>query len=172
MVRPCLLAGWLLVAAVAVLRAAAAQESGQRVHRCVGARGEIVFSGLPCATESAAATTPLPVGGEAANATCPTSPAELRQRIGAAIARRDANALAGLIRWRGIGGGEAGSRLGELRQLAQRPLLAIDADGGEPGEAAPIGDSVRVRTGSNEQDGVREHRFGVLLESGCYWLTW
>lgn len=171
MVRPCLLAGWLLVAAVAVLRPAAAQESGQRVHRCVGAHGEIVFSGLPCATETAAAAQ-SPVEDTSASAACPASPTELRRRIGAALARKDANALAGLIRWRGIGGGEAGSRLGELRQLAQRPLLAIEADGGAPDPSAPAADALRVRTGSNEQDGVREHRFGVLLESGCYWLTW
>ena len=172
MIRAFLIAGWMLLAGAAAVHAADAQESGQRVHRCVGARGEIVFSGLPCTTEAAAASAPLPVGDAAANATCPTSSAELRQRIGAAIARKDANALAGLIRWRGIGGGEAGSRLGELRQLAQRPLLSIDADGGAPDEVAAVVDSVRVRAGSNEQDGVREHRFGVQLESGCYWLTW
>ncbi|MBO9664617.1 hypothetical protein [Dokdonella sp.] len=171
MVRSFLLAGWMLATAIAVPRPVDAQESGQRVHRCVGARGEIVFSGLPCATEAAAATQ-LPVGEASATAACPASSAELRQRIGAAIARKDANALAGLIRWQGIGGGEAGSRLGQLRQLAQRPLLAIEADGGEPDAAASAADSLRVRTGSNEQDGVREHRFGVLLESGCYWLTW
>lgn len=169
MTRATLLAGWMLVAALALLRSAPAQESGQRVHRCVGAHGEIVFSGLPCAAEAAAAATAAVAGEPSVSAACPASPSELRERVGAAIARKDANALAGLVRWRGVGGAEAGSRLAQLRQLVQRPLLAIDADGGE---AQTSDGSLRVRTGSNEQGGVRELRFGLRLESGCHWLTW
>lgn len=138
------------------------------MHRCVGAHGEIVFSGLPCTAETAAATAGTRAGEAAASAACPASPDELRERIGAAIVRQDANALAGLVRWRGIGAAEAASRMAQLRQLVQRPLLAIDADGGEE---APAG-SLRIRTGSNERDGVREHRFGARIESGCHWLTW
>lgn len=171
MMRVFLLAGPALVAGLCGPGPAIAQESGQRVHRCIGTRGEIVFSGLPCAAEAATAAE-IAAGETSASIACPSSPAELRERIGAAITRKDANALAGLIRWRGIGGGEAGSRLGELRQLVQRPLLAIETDGGAPDPSTPAAEALRVRTGSNEQDGVREHRFGVQLESGCYWLTW
>lgn len=162
-----LLAGSALVAGLCGCRPALAQESGQRVHRCIGAHGEIVFSGLPCAAESAA-TVGIAAVEVSANAACPASPAELRERIGAAIARKDANALAGLVRWQDIDGAEAGSRLAQLRQLAQRPLLAIDTDGGAE---APAG-SLRIRTGSNERDGLREQRFGTRVESGCHWLTW
>jgi hypothetical protein len=169
MTRAILLAGWTLVAGLGVFRIASAQESGQRVHRCAGAHGEIVFSGLPCTAEATAGATAPAAADPSANAACPSSPVELRERVAAAIARKDANALAGLVRWRGVDGTEAGSRLAQLRQLVQRPLLAIDADSGEA--QTPDG-SLRVRTGSNELDGVRELRFGLRLESGCHWLTW
>lgn len=160
------------VALSASAAASAHAQVGQPIHRCVGVHGEIVFSGLPCAAE-AAATTATTASSETSDASaCPASPAELRERIGAAIARKDANALAGLLRWQGVGGAEAGSRLAQLRQLAQRPLLAIDAEGDGPDAPAPAADSLRVRTGSGENGSVREHRFGLRLDSGCYWLTW
>jgi hypothetical protein len=145
--------------------------SGQAVHRCLGSHGEIEFSGLPCAANNAVDVAPA----DAASATestlpanCPASREELRTRIAASIARHDANGLAGLLRWRGIGRGSAGSRMRALDELARRPLLAIDgADG-----AAETSEGMHVRTGSNETDGVREQSFGVLAEGGCYWLTW
>jgi hypothetical protein len=168
MTRAISMAGWVLAAGCFAGSPAPAQQAGQRVHRCVGAHGEIVFSGLPCTTQSGAVTPAAATPASAADAACPASPDELRERIAAAIARRDANALAGLLRWRGVGATEAGSRLAQLRQLARRPLLAIDVDGG----AQSPGGSMRVRTGSNERDGVREHHFGLSLESGCHWLTW
>lgn len=162
------LAGWILVAGGCAGARVHAQDAGQRVHRCVGAHGEIVFSGLPCTADSGAVTSTAATIVSVADGACPASPDALRERIAAAIARQDANALAGLLRWRGVGAAEAASRLAQLRQLAQRPLLAIDVDGGSESP----GGSMRVRTGSNERDGVREHRFGLSLESGCHWLTW
>ncbi|HEY0229929.1 MAG TPA: hypothetical protein VGC55_01640 [Dokdonella sp.] len=152
----------------------AAQDGvGQTVHRCVGQHGEIVFSGLPCAENGAtdiaakAATgTDIPA---AFPSTCPASRDELRERISIAIGRRDSNALAGLLRWSGVSGGAAKSRLRELAELTQRPLLGVDAG---DDDASRSGDAFRVRTGSNESGGVREHTFGISADTGCYWLTW
>ncbi|MEP7041771.1 MAG: hypothetical protein ABI843_01840 [Dokdonella sp.] len=154
----------------------AAQEgSGQQVHRCVGQHGEIVFSGLPCvengATDlvaKAAAGTDMPA---AFPSTCPASRDELRDRISIAVGRRDANALAGLLRWSGVGGGVAKSRLRELGELTQRPLLGIDAADATSEENASS-NALRVRTGSSESGGVREHTFVVSAGTGCFWLTW
>ena len=147
-------------------------ESGQRVHRCIGAQGEIVFSGLPCsagatdasAGDPASAVTPAP-------GACAASRKELRDRVMTAIAQHDPNALAGLLRWRGVGNVDA--RLRTLRELVQRPLLAIDDDGEAGGDAstAPASETLRVRTGSGDA-GVREQTFGVTVEGGCYWLGW
>ena len=142
-----------------------AADDGQRVHRCVGQHGEIVFSGLPCGADPASA-------GVAADPTvasppadrCATSPDQLRTRIAAAITQRDPNALAGLARWHGIGAGAASAHLRTLRELVQRPLLAIDDAADDAG--------LRVRTGGGDAGSVREYTFGVSAMNGCYWLDW
>lgn len=146
---------------------------GQQVHRCVGRHGEIVFSGLACnASESvgysagATATTSAAPPADS----CPASQQELRDRLAGAIARHDANTIAGMLRWRGIGGAAANDRLRALRDLVKYPLLALD--GAAAGTGAPTSAGLWVRTGSNTQGGVREHAFGVDLEGGCYWLVW
>lgn len=165
----CLL-GALLLAPAAFAQGA---PGGQAIHRCVGTHGEIVFSGIACAAGTLANAPP--VADHAApilsNETCPASREALHDRIGAAIARHDPNALASLLRWRGIGTRAASERLRALRDLVRRPLLAID-DGDAGNGADTADDTLRVRTGSNESDGVREHRFGVELEGACYWLVW
>lgn len=137
---------------------------GQRVHRCVGAHGEIAFSGLPCGADGrsgtgtdATATPPEPPPADS----CPASPSQLRDRLAAAIARHDANAVAGMIRWHGLGGEAANQRLRELRELVRHPLLALDP-----------GDVLTVRTGSGATGGVRSLAFGIDAEGGCYWLRW
>lgn len=167
-------------ALAAVLMLAAAQvhgEGSQTVHRCVGRQGEIVFSGLPCtATEAAVSAMTAPdAPAPVADATCPATRAELRERIAGAVARSDANALAALMRWRGVGSRAAAERLRAMRELVARPLLAIDAGGDEMQTSDTperSGDVLRVRTGSNETDGVRAHTFGVDVAGGCHWLAW
>ncbi len=170
------LLGALLIALATPARAA---PDGQTVHRCIGTHGEIVFSGLACSAGTTAnASTP---GTDSAASTlsidtCPTSREALHDHISAAITRHDSNALASLLRWRGVGARAASDRLRSLRDLVQRPLLAMD--GGDAGDitgdtpASANEDTLRVRTGSNESDGVREHRFGVAVEGACYWLVW
>ncbi len=168
--------GAALMAGTAVAQSAPA---GQTIHRCIGAHGEIVFSGLAC-TAGTAVNAPASGTDSIAPArppdTCPTSREALRERISTAIARHDPNALGGLLRWRGVGASAANSRLRALRDLVRRPLLALDGgdsdDATDAASAIPSGDTLRVRTGSNESDGVREHRFGVDVEGTCYWLVW
>lgn len=145
-------------------------DAGQRVHRCVGQRGEIAFSGLPCSapqsagiTRGASAST---AAGKAVSAdpvaatSCPTSRRQLLERLDAAIARHDGNAIAALLRWEGVGA--TTQRMAELHRLVQRPLLSMDEDAS----------GVRVRTGSNAGGGVLELRFGVRAAGGCHWLDW
>lgn len=139
-----------------------AQDIGQHVHRCAGRHGEVVFSGLPCAEGSLAGVS----AGTSDNAappadSCPASYEDLRDRLGAAIARHDANTIAGMLHWRGVGGAAANERLRSLRELVRYPLLDLASEGG-----------LQVRTGSNTTGGVREHSFGVEEDAGCWWLTW
>ncbi len=154
--------------------------AGQTVHRCAGPTGEIVFSGLPCgAPESpgtatgasdTASSAPLSVNA------CPVSRDELRDRVAALVARHDTNALAGLMHWRGVDARTANSRLLILRDLLKRPLIAIEApsdlDETFDNPAALDNGTLRLRTGSDDAGGPREHVFGVAADPRCYWLTW
>lgn len=150
--------------AAACARAQEGGDDGQRVHRCIGVHGEVVFSGFRCGSNEQSgisvgalddALPPPPAD------VCPASPQDLRDRLAAAVARHDANAIAGMLRWRGVGGSEADRRLRELRELVRAPLLSLEQ-----------GDGLLVRTGSQAGGGVREHAFGIESEAGCWWLDW
>lgn len=162
----------------------------ETVHRCIGEHGEIAFSETRCASgreiagnaetdssmpSSAPRTT---VGPHASTSpTCPASPDALRDRIAEAFARRDANTLAGVMRWDGISGGAANAQMRELVELTQRPLVGIDL-GGEALEAS-VADQpapapatlLTVRTGG-PASGESEREFRVSASGGCYWLDW
>jgi hypothetical protein len=157
-------------------------EEGQPVHRCAGRHGEIVFSGMPCSAGAApgeqVSTTPTTPDAR----DCPASREALVDRVAAAIGRNDVNALAGLLRWGGVGAHAANERLRMLRELVTRPLLAIDNEGtGDHDDGryadvdrgdALLGDRLRVRTGGGDAGGMREHAFGVEVAAGCHWLAW
>jgi len=156
--------GPLAVAFIAATAFAQDGDDGQRVHRCVGLHGEVVFSGFSCrANEQAGVSAGAladPSAPPPADA-CPASPQDLRERLAGAIARHDANTIAGMVRWRGVGGAAANERLRELRELVREPLLSLEQ-----------GDGLLVRTGSNTTGGVREHAFGIEADAGCWWLSW
>lgn len=175
--RACLSA--ILFATAAVADGDYTKDNGQNVHRCVGLHGEIVFSGLSCAASESTGTELSPAAAAApipAADSCPASRFELRERIVAAIARHDPNALAGMLRWRGVGGEAAKVRLHTLRDLTRRPLLGIDgvreAQNDDDQGAIDAADGMHVRTGGGDSGGVHEHAFGVAEERGCYWLVW
>jgi hypothetical protein len=180
-------------AATFLAASAIAHAQGQSVHRCIGAQGEIVFSGLPCGTPTPTVTqasSPIAPGGTTSPVNCPASVETLRTLIAEALARRDANAIAGVMRWDGVGGAAARQRMQEIAELAARPMLGIDTMGGELSGEVPVGSDVpendeppqpvpetsattlTVRTGSSEDGGSREHEFGVVHSDGCYWLDW
>lgn len=151
------------VAVSAAANVGAQAQDGQSIHRCAGRHGEIVFSGVPCtAAPEAVGAIATPAAAAPAADSCPANDTELRERVAAAIARRDPNALAGLMRWQGVGSAAATQRLRSLHQLAQKPLLAIEGDAG----------ALRVRTGGGDGGGVRELTFGTESANGCRWLAW
>jgi hypothetical protein len=176
-----------LFVCIAFLAPTVARADGQLVHRCIGVHGEISFSGLPCAQagatdappSSAAATASTDVRGAVAD-TCPASADALRDLVASAFARRDANTLAGVMRWDGVGGAEARSRMRELAELTRRPLLGVDfGEGAAPADDAGVDPSaaaaettwLTVRTGTLE-GGPGDQTFRVVPEGGCYWLEW
>lgn len=156
----------LLLAACTFGHAAWAAHDSGRVHRCVGVRGEIVFADAPCDSQalsgiSAGAIAPAPDAPPPASEACPTSTEALRQRVARAVARKDANAIAGMLQWRGYDAGSANALLRQIAALVREPLLEIE-----------VTDGLRVRTGSNAAGGVRELEFGLQNSAGCWWLTW
>lgn len=167
---------------VSVVPCAAAAD-GQNVHRCIGEHGEISFSGAPCAIANALEPSrilpgsPVRAADRASTAqTCPVSADALRDVIADAFARRDANTIAGVMRWDGVSGRAARERMSELAELTGHPLLGIDIDGrdGEnaAGEAQPAqGALLTVRIGSIE-GGAGTREFRLTPAGGCYWLDW
>jgi uncharacterized protein DUF4124 len=185
----------LVIAALSIAPCAADAQTA--VYRCIGEHGEISFSSTRCAGASA----PVPASSEApstiapeasrAKSTCPASAEALRDVVAEAFSRRDANTLAGVMRWDGVGSGAATSRMRELADLTARPLLGIDLDSGydarprdprddayfQPDEpaAAPRRDTdeamLVVHTGSLD-GGASEHEFRLTPAGGCYWLDW
>ena len=163
----------------------------ENVHRCIGEHGEIAFSETRCASgrqiagpahAEIAPTNPsaprnAPDPRASTSPTCPATPDALRDRIAEAFARRDANTLAGVMRWDGVSGGAANARMRELVELTQQPLTGVEL-GGEAIEAS-LGDQpapapatlVTVRTGGLAS-GESEHEFRVTQSGGCYWLDW
>lgn len=99
------------------------------IHHCVGANGTPIFTDQPCASMDATPATPrtdplapgLPTGPR----TCPKDRSELEQRVAAAFHARDANAMAGLMLWRGYGEHGAVRTVRDLADLMQWPLLGF-----------------------------------------------
>jgi hypothetical protein len=176
-------AGLLILLALA----ACGTSHAATVHRCIGEHGEIAFSEARCASGRELAGTgiessappPLSALGPRASTspTCPASPEALRDRIVEAFARRDANTLAGVLRWDGVSGGAANARMRELVELTGQPLMGIEL-GGEAIEASlgeelppPAATLLTVRTGGLA-GGQGEREFRVTASEGCYWLSW
>jgi hypothetical protein len=159
------------------------------VHRCIGEHGEIAFSETRCmggrelgsleiespSPQRSAARTALATRAST-SPTCPASPDALRDRIVEAFARRDANTLAGVMRWDGVRGGAATARMRELVDFTERPLVGVEL-GGAAIEASlgdappPAATLMTVRTGGLAS-GASEREFRVTQSEGCYWLDW
>jgi len=183
----------LVIAALAIAPCVAHAQA--TVYRCIGEHGEISFSSTRCAGASApssdAPSTIAPEGSRA-KSTCPASAEALRDVVAEAFSRRDANTLAGVMRWDGVGSGAATSRMRELADLTARPLLGIDIDAGydarpqrdprddayfQPDESAPAprrdsDDALLVIHTGSLDGGASEHEFRLTPAGGCYWLDW
>ena len=175
----------LLFFALAIAAPCATFAGSETIHRCIGEHGEISFSDAPCtgasapiASPSASTSNPSTIAGvrDTPKQTCPASEEALRTVIADAFARRDANTLAGVMRWDGVGGAAARERMRELADLTGRPLIGIDIDGARADEPAASdapseGTLLTVRTGSLEA-GASQHEFRLMPAAGCYWLDW
>jgi len=125
----------LLTLALALTALAwSASARAQAIHRCTDASGVSVFTDRRCEDLGAASRVPRPlptIAGEAGDAPtrthlgCPRKLSDLVQRIGAAIAAKNANDLAALYQWNGISDASANRLLDRMEGIVRRPLLDI-----------------------------------------------
>ncbi|HET6632043.1 MAG TPA: DUF4124 domain-containing protein [Rhodanobacteraceae bacterium] len=166
------------------------------VYRCVGAHGEMVFTGRPC-SDAGLAVDSRDVGtmggsfgargrdddGPGADwiGRCADSANELRQRVATAFDSHDVNSLGLLFLWRGMGTREAYRHMRELHALVQQPLAGVDL-GGAPlwladsdgYGALPDGSGawLRIETDPGVDGGATlEHRYPLAERHACVWLT-
>lgn len=161
------------------------------IHHCTGSKGTPVFTDQPCASLGAvpAASTANPLAPHAPTGPthCPMDIPALRKRVAAVFKAHDANALAGLMLWRGYGARGATDTVQHLAQLMQWPFLGfVRADKNHaPAPAAsaarawlpPLAtaidtrtialDSLTLKLGNPAQPRVS---FRITRRDGCYWL--
>jgi hypothetical protein len=156
-----------LLALLLLALPAAAQDA---IHRCVGTDGGPVFTDQPCTSVGAmsvmpaAAVNPLDAEpeGPSAGLLCAKDLAELRQGVAQAFASRSANRIGGLILWNGYGSSGAVDNLRAMEALVRQPLVSLEG-GAEGGIDA-------VTSGPGGDGSTRRAHFGVVRDSGCFWL--
>jgi hypothetical protein len=151
------------------------------VHRCIGADGQPVFTDQPCSTMQA---TPMPrrsLGNShlVVRGICPTTAADLQQRIGTAFLSHNANRLASLMQWRGYDQSSALAVMRQLDELVNAPLQGIDEGFDEfstpPAPASSIDTqsivpTLTLRLGASADAPARRITFQILDRAGCLWL--
>ena len=158
------------------------------IRRCIGSNGEPVFSDRPCTPASArprerAAEDAYHAPLEPTTQTCSTSPAELRDRVAAALDARNAIALSGLMLWDGYGRGDATATLKQMARLVEEPLISITLDRAaaryddpydvRPPRRAGGTDALLVIRTARHLDHVPEEGrtdFEIVDRRGCWWL--
>lgn len=165
--------------------------STAQVRHCVTPDGTHVFTDHSCAeigaTEKAPARPSLSAPRKARADGCARSVDDLVFEITGAFDARDANRLAGVYHWTGMGGDAAYDVMARLDVLVQRPLLDIvpvmpeaSAETGtavaefeDPGtESAKPALPVALRVDQTLANGVTPSQtvFGLQKHFGCWWI--
>lgn len=181
---------------LAVSSACAAQTV---IHHCISADGTPLFTDQPCDSLDAtpvakttipdtASRSPLAPHAPTGPKHCPLDIPTLKARVAAAFKTRDANALAGLMLWRGYHDRGATHTVKQLAQLMQWPFLGFaQADKKTPSTStistASLGlpplssntvtqppappDTLTLKLANPARPQVS---FRIIQRDGCYWL--
>ncbi|HEX7339042.1 MAG TPA: DUF4124 domain-containing protein, partial [Rhodanobacteraceae bacterium] len=107
----------------------ASAQTQTAIHHCVGANGTPVFTDRSCASLDAQPAGTAEAAQPHGPKWCPRDRHALRERIAAAFRHHDANALAGLMLWRGYDARDAMATLDRLARLVALPFQGFaDAD--------------------------------------------
>jgi hypothetical protein len=148
-----------------------------------------VFTDRECAAVGGVEQTePKPVASVAATRRggCARNVDDLVFEMTGAFQTRDANRLASVYHWAGMGGDAAYGVMARLDDLVQRPLLDIvpvlaDEPPAEPGVVAaldaqapapPVQNPVALRIEQTQANGITPARtvFGLQRHFGCWWI--
>lgn len=161
------------------------------IHHCLDADGTPVYTDQPCASMDAVPATsnadPFAPSRAAGPRTCPRDRKALEKRVASAFRTHDANALAGLMLWRGYSEFGAVHTVHDLADLMQWPLLGFaNASSATarstlavPGlpplmpataqstAVSPLPDVLTLRLGRPKQPDIS---FAIAQRAGCLWL--
>lgn len=178
--------------ALLVLAGASGTVAAQ-VRHCVTPDGQHVFTDRDCATVGGveqAQARPVASAAPSRRAGCARNVDDLVFEMTGAFQARDANRLAGVYHWTGMGGSAAYDVMARLDDLVQRPLLdivrvlpeesvavalpeptivaAFDAPPPRPAALAPVA----LRVEQTLANGVTPARtvFGLQRHFGCWWI--
>lgn len=185
----------LLLLALACALAPLPQPAQAQVKRCTAADGSLIYTDRQCADIGASERLPSPAaasgGAYLRRNVCTRSVQDLSFALGSAIQSGDANQIAGLYDWAGMGTTAANHVMDRLQVIARRtlvdvqPLYAGGDPGGDDGVAAfdeatgqliarPHAPSrlVGLRIEQVLGNGVTPSRtvFGLRQRLGCWWV--
>ena len=168
--RVALLSLLLLVAWLAPSRQADAQ-----VRHCQTADGTRLYTDRPCADLGARESRDPPAGQATGNRlqACARSVPDLAYALDDAIRSGDANRIAGLYDWAGMGSSNANRVLDQLQRIAERPLVDVrEARAGDEGGGSGAGPILGLRVEQVLSDGYTPSRatFGLRRRLGCWWV--
>lgn len=169
----------LLLACLAPPRMASAQ-----VRHCIAADGSRLYTERRCADLGAADELRLPaLGTPAAHSRrplCAHSVQDLAYALEEAIRSGDANRIAGLYDWAGMGTANANRVMNQLQAIAKREVMEVrQVHAGDRWEAVdpwlappPSGPPIGLRVEQVQANGHTPARasFGLRQRMGCWWV--
>ncbi|HET7266742.1 MAG TPA: hypothetical protein VFJ15_01375 [Oleiagrimonas sp.] len=179
-----------LLLGLALLIGSGACVAGTHIHHCVAADGTPVFTDKPCASLGAMptdrATNPLSPRGTHPVRHCPMDMDALRKRVARVFRAGNANALAGLMLWRGYGENAAADTVQHLAELMRSPFLGLVETVAttapvtststwppwrpldpQPSLVPGATDTIIVKMGNPSRPRIA---FNVIRRDGCLWL--
>ena len=150
-----------------------------QVRHCQAADGTRLYTDRQC-TDLGARESRDPPPGQAAGSrrqACASSVPDLAYALDDAIRSGDANRIAGLYDWAGMGSSNANRVLDQLQRIAERPLVDVrEARAGDvPGDAgrgSGAGPILGLHVEQILSDGYTPSRtvFGLRRRLGCWWV--
>lgn len=144
-----------------------------QVRQCLAADGTRIYTDRQCGDIAAreAPPAPAPEGGGAlltARGGCARSVQDLADALERALQAGDANQLAALYDWAGMGSAAANAVLDQLQRIAARPLVGVHAR-----SEAESGDVTGLLAEQVDANGhtPRQAAFGLRRRMGCLWLV-